>query len=103
MMDILPGLDANDTTKTGAVLRFYCAVMFTIPTFDVEKAEASGFLVLPLDEDLWAEELISRLFILMQNLDAPTHRTDQSHRMEKTSSKGTFLVNVRHYGAFSYV
>lgn len=95
MMNVLPGLDANDTTKTGAVLRFYCAVMFSIPTFDSDLARKNGWLELPLDVDLWADELISKLFVLMENLDAPSHRTDQSHRTEKTSSKGTFLMNVR--------
>ncbi|GMH44904.1 hypothetical protein BSKO_12861 [Bryopsis sp. KO-2023] len=93
MMDVLPGLDANDTTKTGAVLRFYCAVMYSIPSLDTEIAEKNGWYVLPLDVELWCEELLSRLFVLMENLDAPAHRTDQSHRTEKTSSKGTFLMH----------
>lgn len=82
MMDLLPGLDANDTLKTSTVFRFFAAVVFSVPVLDAS---------LPLDVELWSEEVLSRIFVLMENLEGPEARTDQSHVTEKTSSEGTFL------------
>eukprot|EP00803_Ostreobium_quekettii_P004443 evm.model.scf_1622.1 EVM.evm.TU.scf_1622.1 scf_1622:15-10438(-) len=93
MMEVLPGLDANDQTKTGAVLRFYAAVMFSIPSLEPLSGPAAGRLVLPLDVELWAEEVLSRIFALLENMEAPEHRTDQSHTAAKAAVKPTFLMH----------
>lgn len=101
MMAILPGIDANDINKTAAVFRFYTAILINIPTFDTSSSlnnnnsnNIDSYYELPLDVESWAEELGSRLFVLMENLEGPDLRTDQSHTTEKTSSKGTFLMHV---------
>lgn len=89
MMDVLPGLDPNDASKTSAVLRFYAAVLFSLPTLDFSQAGKG--LVLPFDVELWAEEFLSRIFVLLESLEGPEVRTDQSHTKETTSSTATFL------------
>lgn len=88
MMDVLPGLDANDPSKTTNVFRFYAAVFYSVPSLDPQSGTG---IVLPLDVELWAEEFLSRLFVLLENLEGPEAHADQSHTTEKFANAGTFL------------
>ena len=89
MMDLLPGLDANDPSKTGTILRFYAAVLFSLPSFDPRTSHKGRLL--PLDIEIWAEEFLSRILVLLENMEGPEARTDESHTTETTASTGTFL------------
>ena len=88
MMDVLPGLDANDISKTGTVFRFYASILFNVPSLGITPSKG---LTLPLDVELWSEEFLSRILVLLENMEGPEARTDQSHTTETTSSTGTFL------------
>lgn len=58
------GVDASDPEKTAATCRFFCSVLSN----EIEPAgDSSG--VLSLDIDMWAEELISSTFAVLDSVD----------------------------------
>mmetsp|Transcript_1445 Transcript_1445/g.4175 ORF Transcript_1445/g.4175 Transcript_1445/m.4175 type:complete len:1599 (-) Transcript_1445:123-4919(-) len=63
MMATLPGIDANDPSKTLACFRFYCNVFSNGP-----EGGQDG-LVLPYMEE-WLDEFLTRVFTMLSNLDS---------------------------------
>ncbi|MEW5319322.1 MAG: hypothetical protein WDW38_010482 [Sanguina aurantia] len=103
MMSVLPGIDANDEAKTAAVFRFYSAVLASLPClptpgdpdFETTPATATSGMVtpayrLPLYVEEWAEEVVSRVLALLQNLDSGlSHRgSDEAAQGEAASGSG---------------
>ena len=69
MMAVLPGIDANDESKTAAVFQFYTAVLASLPvlrgieeeeeegTGGQEQAGSSSCYKLPLYLEDWVEQV----------------------------------------------
>ena len=68
-MATLPAIDANDEPKSLAAFRFYCCALGSVGQLPEAPTQA-----LPLYTDEWVEELLSRCFAIITNLDAPEHR-----------------------------
>eukprot|EP00891_Asterochloris_glomerata_P001540 jgi/Astpho2/1540/fgenesh1_pg.00026_%23_29_t len=72
MMATLPAIDANDPPKTLASFRFYCMVLSSVGTLQ------AGHGGLPLDAEEWVEGLLSRIFVILSNLESPETRGDHA-------------------------
>ncbi|KAK9818405.1 hypothetical protein WJX72_012161 [[Myrmecia] bisecta] len=70
MMATLPGIDANDPPKTLACFRFYSNVLSSIGMLEETPA------AFPLYTEEWVMELLSRIFAILTNLEAPETRGD---------------------------
>ncbi|KAL0043408.1 hypothetical protein WJX79_003790 [Trebouxia sp. C0005] len=90
MMATLPGIDANDPRKTLACFRFYSVVLSSVGTLQ------SGPGSLPLYTEEWVEELLSRVFGILGNLEAPQTRSDhaavQGNATSAASDSASFLL-----------
>eukprot|EP00798_Chlamydomonas_sp_ICE-L_P021953 gene21953-29001_t len=94
MMALLPGIDANDETKTSSVLHFYTMVLSSVSSLGADEGEGGSRegLRLPLYVDEWAEELMNRLLALLYNLDTgPGHRADQASGKGDPGGGASFL------------
>jgi proteasome activator subunit 4 len=111
MMAVLPGIDANDESKTAAVFQFYTAVLASIPQLrgaaDDDDADAAGggsadvlmmeggggqqgaagVYRLPLYLEDWVEQVMERLLSLLSNLD-----TGAGHKGTDTQAKSDLLL-----------
>jgi hypothetical protein len=109
MMAVLPGIDANDESKTAAVFQFYTAVLASIPQLrgaaDEDDADpaggsadvlmgggggqpgAAGVYRLPLYLEDWVEQVMERLLSLLSNLD-----TGAGHKGTDTQAKSDLLL-----------
>ncbi|KAL0045726.1 hypothetical protein WJX82_002854 [Trebouxia sp. C0006] len=90
MLATLPGIDANDPRKTLACFRFYSVVLSSVGTLQ------SGPGSLPLYTEEWVEELLSRVFGILGNLEAPQTRSDhaavQGNASSAASDSASFLL-----------
>jgi hypothetical protein len=90
LMATLPGIDANDPPKSLAVFRLYCCVL----SCSGELPETPGIVPgsLPLYTEEWVFELLSRIFTVITNLDAPDAGAEHGGREDGSSDGATFLL-----------
>ncbi|KAG0602531.1 hypothetical protein M758_10G020700 [Ceratodon purpureus] len=74
MFSTLLGLDANDPPKTLATLELYCSVLSSVGVVGAKEDGGSG--ALPIDWSKWLDNFLSRLFILLVNLEPSTTTGD---------------------------
>ncbi|KAK9865395.1 hypothetical protein WJX84_009143, partial [Apatococcus fuscideae] len=84
----LPGIDANDEAKTLACFRFYCCALSCMSQLE---AEPSNY---PLYVSEWVEELMSRIFAILHNLESPDTRTESAAAADAESTHSqSFLLH----------
>ncbi|KAK9792661.1 hypothetical protein WJX73_001340 [Symbiochloris irregularis] len=81
LMAVLPGIDANDPSKCLTVFRFCCSALLQLPALPEHSGQAG---LIPLDTELWLDELLSRIFTILENLEAPDTRS------ETAAGRGSF-------------
>ena len=64
-----------------------CSVLFSLP---LRTRTPRIRLLLPLDIEARAAELLSRILLLLENMEGPETKTDQPHTTETTASTGTY-------------
>ncbi|KAL4431419.1 hypothetical protein ABPG75_006675 [Micractinium tetrahymenae] len=89
LMATLPAIDANDEPKSLAAFRFYCCVLGSVGQLPEAPTPA-----LPLYTEEWVEELLSRCFAIITNLDSPEHRGEHGAQGQKLAlEEGSFLLD----------
>ncbi|KAL6772361.1 hypothetical protein ACKKBG_A29920 [Auxenochlorella protothecoides x Auxenochlorella symbiontica] len=89
LMATVPGIDANDPPKSLAVFRFYAIVLSSLA--QLPEVATPGF---PLETEIWVEELLSHVFAVISNLDAPEHRDEhQAEGLGSGEGEETFLLD----------
>ncbi|KAK9835280.1 hypothetical protein WJX84_012367 [Apatococcus fuscideae] len=84
----LPGIDANDEAKTLACFRFYCSALSCMGQLEAEPQHY------PLYLSEWVEELMSRIFAILHNLDSPETRTESAAAADAASTHSqSFLLH----------
>lgn len=74
LFSTLLGLDANDPPKTLATLQLYCSVLSSVGVIGAKEDGGSG--ALPIDWSKWLDDFLSRLFVLLVNLEPSTTTGD---------------------------
>ena len=89
---VLPGLDANDSSKAMRSMTFICSALSACAPADRAAAKGGGALPLPWDE--WSEELLTRVLLLMSHVDegrGPPGREGESDAAA-LEDPGSFLM-----------
>jgi proteasome activator subunit 4 len=95
MFDTLPGLDANDPNKTLATLQLYCSVLSSVGVLGAKEDGASGALA--FDWSKWIDEFLSRIFVLLVNLEPSITTSDTEARdrfLTDTGSQYRSVVDI---------
>ncbi|KAH7621507.1 hypothetical protein Ndes2526B_g03845 [Nannochloris sp. 'desiccata'] len=92
LMATLPGIDANDPPKSLAVFRLYCCVLSCSGELPETPGDANTPGTLPLYTEEWVFELLSRIFTVIGNLDAPDAGAEHGGREDGSSDGSTFLL-----------
>jgi len=92
LMATLPGIDANDPPKSLAVFRLYCCVLSCIGELPETLGDSTTPGALPLYTEEWVFELLSRIFTVVNNLDAPDAGAEHGGREDMSSDGTTFLL-----------
>ena len=71
LMATLPGIDANDPPKSLAVFRLHCCVLSCVGQLPEDPTTAATTGSLPMYTEDYVTELLSRIFSVITNLDAP--------------------------------
>ena len=87
----LPGIDANDPLKTTAVLELYASVLSNVRILDDDRTEA---IFRPsIGWQQWTEEFFDRIFMLLTNLNSPSHTGGADDSQASSEEACTFLWN----------
>ncbi|KAL3697923.1 hypothetical protein R1sor_011999 [Riccia sorocarpa] len=92
----LLGLDANDPPKTLATLQLYCSVISSITVLGSKDSGPGG--TFPVDWGDWVDMFLSRLFVLLVNLEPSSPSTevesDEGFLMERGSHYSSLLMLI---------
>ncbi|KAL2644724.1 hypothetical protein R1flu_012311 [Riccia fluitans] len=96
VFNTLLGLDANDPPKTLATLQLYCSVLSSITVLGSKDSGPGG--TFPVDWGEWVDMFLSRLFVLLVNLEPSTPssevESEDGFLMEPGSHYSSLLVLI---------
>mmetsp|Transcript_9211 Transcript_9211/g.30419 ORF Transcript_9211/g.30419 Transcript_9211/m.30419 type:complete len:1774 (+) Transcript_9211:120-5441(+) len=72
LMAALPGIDVNDSSKTCAALRLFCATVSNVTAL-VDVGEPGANPLVPIMWSEWTIQFLSQLFVLFEHLQPDTH------------------------------
>eukprot|EP00698_Gefionella_okellyi_P010190 TRINITY_DN262_c0_g1_i3.p1 TRINITY_DN262_c0_g1~~TRINITY_DN262_c0_g1_i3.p1 ORF type:complete len:1777 (-),score=290.85 TRINITY_DN262_c0_g1_i3:876-5441(-) len=96
----LPGIDSNDIVKTMATLKFYCAVLCTVPLINATRyappAALDDFQERMRDSSAafedWSLQLLEKLFTLCVQRAAPSEQWSPEKMLEALAYRTAFLM-----------
>lgn len=92
MFSTLHGLDANDPPKTLATLQLYSSVLSSVGVIGAKEDGGSG--ALPIDWTKWLDDFLSRLFVLLVNLEPSTTSDDTEMDNAFLGDTGSQYISV---------